>query len=62
MDVEVMNALLLPVVLGLLLALEAQALPVEWRMRGLRKYVTRTLCLLVMAFGLYMIPQAFGWT
>jgi Mn2+/Fe2+ NRAMP family transporter len=61
-DVEVMNALLLPIVLGLLLALEAQALPVEWRMRGLRKYVTRTLCLLVMAFGLYMVPQALGWT
>ncbi len=60
-DVEVMNALLLPVVLGLLLALEAQALPAQWRMRGLRKYTTRALCLLVMAFGLYMIPQALGW-
>jgi Mn2+/Fe2+ NRAMP family transporter len=60
-DVEVMNALLLPVVLGLLLALEAQALPAQWRMRGLRKYTTRALCLLVIAFGLYMIPQALGW-
>jgi NRAMP (natural resistance-associated macrophage protein)-like metal ion transporter len=60
-DVEVMNALLRPVVLGLLLALEAQALPAQWRMRGLRKYTTRALCLLVIAFGLYMIPQALGW-
>jgi len=60
-DVEVMNALLLPIVLGLLLALEAKALPEEWRMRGLKKYVTRTLCLVVMAFGLYMVPQALGW-
>jgi Mn2+/Fe2+ NRAMP family transporter len=61
-DVEVMNALLLPIVLGLLLALEARALPEQWRMRGLRKYTTRALCLLVMAFGLYMVPQALAWT
>lgn len=60
-DVEVMNALLLPIVLGLLLALEARALPEQWRMRGLYKYVARALCLVVMAFGLYMIPQALGW-
>jgi len=60
-DVEVMNALLLPIVLGLLLALEARALPARWRMRGLYKYTTRALCLVVMGFGLYMIPQALGW-
>jgi Mn2+/Fe2+ NRAMP family transporter len=61
-DVEVMNALLLPIVLGLLLALEARALPEEWRMRGVRKYIARALCLVVMGFGLYMVPQALGWT
>jgi len=61
-DVEVMNALLLPIVLGLLLALEARALPEQWRMRGLYKYATRVLCLIVMGFGLYMVPQAFGWS
>ena len=33
-DVEVMNALLLPVVLGFLITLEARALPPRWRMRG----------------------------
>ncbi len=60
-DVEIMNALLLPIVLGLLLALEARALPADWRMRGIRKHITRTLCLLVIAFGLYMVPQALGW-
>ena len=60
-DVEVMNALLLPIVLGLLLALESRALPEEWRMRGLHKYIARALCLVVMAFGLYMVPQALGW-
>ena len=61
-DVEVMNALLLPIVLGLLLMLEAKALPEQWRMRGLHKYIARALCLVVMAFGLYMVPQALGWT
>ncbi len=59
-DVEVMNALLLPIVLGLLLALEARALPEQWRMRGLHKYVTRALCLVTIGFGLYMAPQALG--
>jgi Mn2+/Fe2+ NRAMP family transporter len=59
-DVEVMNALLLPIVLGLLLALESRALPEQWRMRGLRKHTTRALCLVVMGFGLYMVPQAIG--
>ncbi len=33
-DIEVMNAILLPVVLGFLLALEAKALPAQARMRG----------------------------
>ncbi|MHB1592951.1 MAG: NRAMP family divalent metal transporter [Streptosporangiaceae bacterium] len=55
-DVEVMNALLLPVVLGFLLALEATALPSRWRMRGLRRYLTWGLCLLTMGFGLAMLP------
>ncbi|MEE6175453.1 NRAMP family divalent metal transporter [Mycobacterium sp. 050134] len=61
-DVEVMNALLLPIVLGLLLALESRALPDEWRMRGSRKYIAWALCLVVMGFGLYMVPQALGLT
>ena len=61
-DVEVMNALLLPIVLGFLLALEARALPADWRMRGTRKYVTWSLCLVVIAFGLYMVPTTLGLT
>lgn len=60
-DVEVMNALLLPIVLGLLLVLEAKALPPEWRMHGVRKYTTRAMCLVVIGFGLYMVPQSLGW-
>lgn len=59
--VEVMNALLLPIVLGFLLGLETKALPAEWRMRGFRKYVSWALCMLVIGFGLYMIPSTLGW-
>lgn len=59
-DVEVMNALLLPIVLGFLLVLEAKALPAEWRMGGRHKYMAWSLCLVVMAFGLYMIPSVLG--
>ena len=61
-DVEVMNALLLPVVLGFLLVLEARALPAQWRMRGPRRYVAWSLCLVVIGFGLYMVPAILGWT
>jgi Mn2+/Fe2+ NRAMP family transporter len=61
-DAEVMNALLLPIVLGFLLALERKALPAEHRMRGFRKYVTWALCLAVMCFGLYMVPSTLGLT
>ncbi|MDH2445443.1 divalent metal cation transporter [Amnibacterium sp. CER49] len=57
-DVEVMNALLLPIVLGFLLALEAKALPKEHRMRGAYRFTVWTLCRVVMAFGLAMVPFA----
>jgi Mn2+/Fe2+ NRAMP family transporter len=60
-DVMVMNAMLLPIVLGFLLALEAKVLPAEWRMRGVRKYLTWTFCLIVMGFGLAMIPASLHW-
>lgn len=53
-----MNAMLLPVVLGFLLLLEARALPKEWRMRGFYKYAVWTLSGVVMAFGLYMAVKA----
>ncbi|MCL6595878.1 MAG: divalent metal cation transporter [Firmicutes bacterium] len=52
--VEVMNALLLPVVLGFLLLLEARALPRRWRMRGAHRLAAWVASALVMAFGLYM--------
>ncbi len=56
-DVEVMNALLLPIVLGFLLALEATVLPPEYRMHGAYRAVTTLLCLTTMAFGLYIVPS-----
>jgi Mn2+/Fe2+ NRAMP family transporter len=55
-DVEVMNALLLPIVLGFLLLLERRALPVQDRMRGFRRLTVTAACLLVMGFGAYMVP------
>jgi Mn2+/Fe2+ NRAMP family transporter len=60
-DVEVMNALLLPIVLGFLLVLEARALPEEHRMHGARRVIATGLCLAVIVFGLYMVPATLGW-
>jgi len=59
-DVEVMNALLLPIVLGFLLVLEARALPSEHRMHGARRVIATGLCLAVIVFGLYMVPATLG--
>jgi Mn2+/Fe2+ NRAMP family transporter len=63
-NVEVMNALLLPLVLGFLLALEHKSLPAEFKMRGLHKFLVWGLTLVVITFGLYMaydvVRQAFA--
>lgn len=58
-DIEVMNAILLPIVLGFLLALEQVALPKEYRMKGIYKLVTWGMAGLIMAFGLYMAGDVF---
>ena len=55
-DVEVLNALILPVVLALLLALESRALPPEHRMRGPYRVLCTATCVAVMVFGLLMFP------
>ena len=57
-DVEVLNACLLPVVLGFLLLLERRALPVAFRMHGIRRLVTYSLTGVVMTLGLYTGFQA----
>jgi Mn2+/Fe2+ NRAMP family transporter len=59
-DVEVMNSLLLPIVLGFLLVLERKALPPEHRMRGGYRFACTALCLIVIGFGLYMVPATLG--
>lgn len=52
-DVQVMNAVLLPIVLGFLLLLEHRALPVQHRQHGLSLITTWTLTGIVVVFGLY---------
>jgi Mn2+/Fe2+ NRAMP family transporter len=59
-DVEVLNALMLPLVLGFLLVLEAKTLPVREKSRGIRKFVTYGTCAIVMVFGLYMVIPTLG--
>jgi NRAMP (natural resistance-associated macrophage protein)-like metal ion transporter len=51
--VEVMNALLLPVVLGFLLALGVKALPPAYRLRGWYLAVAATLVSITAALGVY---------
>ncbi len=58
--IEVLNALLLPVVLGFLLALEARALPVGQRRTGWRRWAVVLICAVVVAVGLTAIPAATG--
>ncbi len=51
--VQVMNALLLPIVLGFLYCLALQALPPEHRLQGKYKNITLTLIVITSAFGVY---------
>lgn len=57
MNIEVMNAVLLPVVLGFLLVLEARVLPDEHRMKGLHRYAVWSMSGAVMVFGLFMATR-----
>ena len=52
-DVEVMNAALLPIVLGFLILLERKALPKEYRMKGTRKHIAWALTGITILFGIY---------
>ncbi len=53
-DVEIMNAMLLPIVLGFLLVLEAKALPPADRMRGLHRLGVWGSAAVVCGLGLYI--------
>jgi NRAMP (natural resistance-associated macrophage protein)-like metal ion transporter len=58
-DVEVMNAVLLPIVLGFLIFLERKALPREYRMTGARKHIAWSLTGVTILFGLYTAGVTF---
>jgi Mn2+/Fe2+ NRAMP family transporter len=53
LDVEVMNAILLPIVLGFLVALEARALPPKLRMRGGYRLAVWLSVAIVIGFGVF---------
>ena len=51
--VEVMNALMLPVVLGFLVLLAIRALPPEHRLRGIYRWVVIAVSALTAGLGVY---------
>lgn len=59
--VEVMNALLLPLVLGFLITLAVKALPPEHRLRGPYYVVVLLVCTLTAALGVYGALSGIGW-
>jgi Mn2+/Fe2+ NRAMP family transporter len=52
-DVQVMNAFLLPLVLGFLIALAITALPPEYRLRGWYKWVVIMVASITTALGVF---------
>ncbi|MGA7836123.1 MAG: divalent metal cation transporter [Acidimicrobiales bacterium] len=59
-DIEVLNACLLPVVLGFLIALERRALPPALRMHGVRRVMAYAMTSVVIVFGLVTIATVVG--
>ncbi|MGO8685376.1 MAG: NRAMP family divalent metal transporter [Thermoleophilia bacterium] len=59
-DVQVMNAALLPIVLGFLLLLERRALAPADRMHGLHKWLAWVLAAAVIGVGIYAVLGAFA--
>jgi Mn2+/Fe2+ NRAMP family transporter len=51
--VEVMNALMLPIVLGFLVALAMKALPPEHRLKGLQLWLVAAVSIIVCALGVF---------
>jgi Mn2+/Fe2+ NRAMP family transporter len=58
--VQVMNALLLPLVLGMLIALACKALPPAHRLRGWYRWVVIVLCTVTTLFGVFGGLQSIG--
>jgi NRAMP (natural resistance-associated macrophage protein)-like metal ion transporter len=59
--VQVMNSLLLPLVLGFLVALAVKALPPEHRLRGKYLWVVIAACALTTGLGVYGGLTGSGW-
>jgi Mn2+/Fe2+ NRAMP family transporter len=59
-DVQVMNALLLPLVLGFLIALAARALPPAHRLRGAYLWLVVVVAAITTAFGVFGGFQGIG--
>ena len=59
-DVQVMNALLLPLVLGFLVALAVRALPGRYRVRGRYLVVVGAICTVTSALGVFGALQGVG--
>jgi len=59
--VQVMNALLLPIVLGFLIALAIRALPEEHRLKGVYMWVVIIVSTLTTALGVFGGLQGIGW-
>jgi Mn2+/Fe2+ NRAMP family transporter len=58
--VEVMNALLLPLVLGFLVALAITALPAQYRLRGIYLWIVVAVSFLTTSLGVYSAISG-GW-
>lgn len=58
--VEVMNALLLPLALGLLILLATRALPEDKRVKGAYKWVVYTVSGLTIAFAMVGVLVGIG--
>jgi Mn2+/Fe2+ NRAMP family transporter len=57
LNIEVINAVLLPIVLGFLLVLEARILPEDLRMKGLHRYAVWFMSGAVILFGLFIAAR-----
>jgi uncharacterized membrane protein len=51
--IEVLNALMLPIVLGFLFALSIKALPAQYRLKGPYAWVVGAVIAVTVIFGLY---------
>jgi NRAMP (natural resistance-associated macrophage protein)-like metal ion transporter len=61
LGIEVMNALLLPLVLGFLVLLAARALPEEHRIRGAHLWGAAAICAITSGMGIWCALSGMSW-